>query len=67
MWPFESSAPEVAVENNISNHDVAGYAIDGFFIVVVVVVVIIWRWRRNVKRIRELEESALPHRQARGI
>lgn len=34
MWPFES-APEVAVENKISNHDVVGYNIDASFGVLV--------------------------------
>lgn len=57
MWPF-SSSPEVAVENNISNHDVVGYSIDAMMIVIVIIVILIWRWRRNVRRLRELESVA---------
>ena len=58
VWPFGSSAPEVAVENNISTHEMMGYGIDATMIVIIVVVIIIWRWRRNVRRLRELESVA---------
>ncbi|KAL9704411.1 hypothetical protein quinque_007929 [Culex quinquefasciatus] len=47
MWPFSNSASEVAIENNVSTHEVLGYGIDVMMIIIVIIVFIIWRWRRN--------------------
>lgn len=58
MWPFDSAAPEVHVENNVSTHEMVGYTIDGVMIVIVIIVIIIWKWRRNVRRLKELQSVA---------
>ena len=58
MWPFSSSAPEVAIENNVSTHEMVGYGIDAMMIVIIIIVIIVWRWWRNVRRLRELESVA---------
>ena len=58
MWPFSDSNPEVTVENNVSTHNVAGYAIDTIFVVVAILIYIAWRWRRNARRLKEVEDAA---------
>lgn len=58
MWPFDSAAPEVQVENNITTHEAVGYAIDGTLIIIVIIIIIIWKWRRNVRRLKELQSVA---------
>lgn len=62
MWPFSSETPELAVENNISTQDAAGYTIDAMFIIAIIIIV--WRWRRNARRLRELESATTKLRTA---
>lgn len=50
MWPISDTN-----QNVITLHEQAGYAIDVVFVVVVIMAIIYWRWRKNVKRIKELE------------
>lgn len=52
MWPFADSNSNV-----ITIHEQTGYVIDVLFVVAVVVAVIYWRWRRNARRIKELEAT----------
>lgn len=56
MWPFEASS-DITVENEISTHEAAGYTIDGLLLLAIIIVIIIWRWRRNARRIQELEDT----------
>lgn len=57
MWPFSDSSPEVEVENNISTHEVTGYTIDALFIIIAVIAVVLWKWRRNMNRLKSLEAA----------
>ena len=59
MWPFGDSE---TVESNISVHDVASYSMDGAFIIIIVIAVVAYMWRKNTKRIRELEEASRQRR-----
>ncbi|XP_055590870.1 uncharacterized protein LOC129742953 [Uranotaenia lowii] len=64
MWPFTmESPPEVAVENNISTHNIVGYSVDALFIIAAIIIVIVWRWRRNARRLKQLEGAATKLRQ----
>lgn len=67
MWPFSSSYPEVSVENNISTHSMVGYTIDALLVIVIIIVIIIWRWRRNARRLKELEGAAQRLRQQQNL
>ena len=57
MWPFGDSE---TVESNISVH--ASYSMDGAFIIIIVIAVVAYMWRKNTKRIRELEEASRQRR-----
>lgn len=55
MWPF---GDDTVVENTITMHDVASYSFDGIIVVAIIIAAIYYHWRRNARRLRQLEESA---------